>query len=125
MFAKRKTLAASGAEIPRHGAEDAPASLEDALACLAEQGAARSQARQCWGSFSQRRRWRFVARLTGKCPRISKFHNTHPTAARAKPRAATLRHADLCSSILHRGACADLIAPPLHIPLVPFSTIIS
>ena len=39
MFAKRETLAASSAEDRKHGAQDAPATLEDALACLAEQGA--------------------------------------------------------------------------------------
>jgi hypothetical protein len=87
MLAKRETLAASGAEARKHGAEDASASLEDALAYLAEQGAARPQARQCRGSFSRRRRCRFAARLVGKCRRIGKFHNTHPTSARAKPRA--------------------------------------
>jgi hypothetical protein len=71
MFAKRETLAASGAEDRKHG-------VEDALACLAEQDAARPHARQYRGSFSGRRFWRFVARLAGKCPRIGKFHNTIP-----------------------------------------------
>jgi hypothetical protein len=52
--AKRKTLAASGAKDRKHR-------TEDALVCLAEQGAARLQAQQCRGSFSGRRRWRFVA----------------------------------------------------------------
>ena len=91
----------------------ASACLEDALACLAEQGAARRQARQYRGWFSGRRRWRLVARPAGKYPRIGKFHNTilHPHFA--KPRAATLRHAHLCSPILHRVACADLASPLL------------
>ena len=88
MFAKRERLAASGAEDCKHGAEDALACLEDALAGLAEQGAARRQARQYRGSFSGRRRWRFVARLAGKCPRIGKFHNAilHPHAQNLVPR---------------------------------------
>ena len=73
-----------------------------------------NMARQYRGSLSGRRRWRFAARLAGKCPRIGKFHNTtiHPHAA--KPRAATFRHTHLRSSILHRGACADLAAPLPH-----------
>jgi hypothetical protein len=78
IFAKRETLAASGAEVRKHGAEDAPASLEDALTYLAEQGATHPHAQKCRGSFSGRRRWHFVARLAGKCPRIGKFHNTIP-----------------------------------------------
>ena len=80
MFAKRKMLAASGAEDCKHSAEDA-------LACLAEQCAARRQARQYRGSFSGRRRWRFVARLAGKCPRIVEFHNTilHPHSQNRVP----------------------------------------
>ena len=37
---------------------------------------------------SGRRRWRFVARLAGKCPRIGKFHNAilHPHAQNLVPR---------------------------------------
>ena len=77
-IAERETLAASGAEDRKHGAQDALACLENARACLAEQGAARRLARQCRGRFSGPRRWRFVARLAGKCQRIGKFHNTIP-----------------------------------------------
>ncbi len=92
MFAKRKTLAASGAEVRKHDAEDA-------LACLAEQCAARRQARQCRGSFSGRRRWRFVARLAAKCPRIDKFHNTipHPLAQNLVPQHSGTRISVLTS----------------------------
>ncbi len=54
---------------------------------LAEQCAARRQARQYRGSFSGRRRWRFVARLAGKYPRMVEFHNTilHPHAQNLVP----------------------------------------
>jgi hypothetical protein len=75
MIAERETLAASGAEDRKHGAQDALACLANARACLAEQGMARWQARQGRGRFSGRRRWQFAARPPGKCPRIGKFHN--------------------------------------------------
>jgi hypothetical protein len=80
MFAKRKMLAASCAEDRKHGAEDA-------RACLAEQCAARRRARQYRGSFSGRRRWRSVARLAGKYPRMVEFHDTilHPHAQALVP----------------------------------------
>jgi hypothetical protein len=109
MFVKREMLAASGAEDCKHGAEDA-------FACLAEQREARRQARQYHGSFSGRRRWRFAARLAGKCPRIVKFHSTilHPQV----PCAATLWHACLCSPITHQEACVDLAVAPLRGPIV-------
>ncbi len=80
MFAKRKMLAASGAEDRKHGAEDALA--------LAEQCVALRRARQYRRSFSGRRRWRFVARLAGKYPRMVEFHDTilHPHAQNLVPR---------------------------------------
>ena len=79
MFAKREMLAASGAEDRKHSAEDA-------LACLAEQGAARRRARQYRGS-SGRRRWRFAARLARQYPRKVEFHDTilHPHAQNRVP----------------------------------------
>ena len=88
MIAKRETLAASGAEDRKHDAQDALACLENARACLAEQGMARGQARQCRGSFSGRRRWR----LAGECPRIGKFHNTtlHPQPQHSGARLSVL-----------------------------------
>ena len=90
MLAKREMLAASGAEDRKHGAEDALA--------LADQCAARRQARQYRGSFSGRRRWRFAARLAGKCPRMVKVHNTilHPHAQNLVPQCSGTCH--LCSS---------------------------
>ena len=91
-IAERETLAASGAEDRKHGAQDALACLENARGCLAEPGAARRRARQCEGRFSGPRRWRFVARLAGKCPRIGKFHNTipHPHAQHSGARISVL-----------------------------------
>jgi hypothetical protein len=78
MSAERDMLAASGAEDCKHGAEDA-------LACLAEQCAARP--RQYRGPFTGRRRWRFAERLAGQCPRIVELHDIipHPHAQNLVP----------------------------------------
>ena len=98
-IAERETLAASGAEDRKPGAQDALACLENARARLAEKGAARRQARQCRGRFSGRRRWRFAARPAGKCPRIGKFHDTipHPHAQAPAPQHSGARLSVLTS----------------------------
>jgi hypothetical protein len=86
MSANREMMAASGAEDCNHGAEDA-------LACLAEQCAARPRARQYQGPFSGRRRWRFAERLAGQCPRIVEFHDAipHPYAQNLVPQHSSTR----------------------------------
>jgi hypothetical protein len=97
-------LAASGAEDCKHGAQDP-------LACSAEQRAAHRW-RQHRGSFSGRR-WRFVARLAGKYPRMAEFQNAilHPHAQNLVP--PTLRHAHLCSPFSSGSAdrCCSCVVP--------------
>jgi hypothetical protein len=77
IFAKRETLAASGAEVRKHGAEDAPASLEDAFAYLAEQGAAMP------GLVFQAAALAFRRAARRQMSTHRQISSHHPTSARA------------------------------------------
>jgi hypothetical protein len=81
--------------------------------------AGKPAARQCWGSFFRRRRWRLAALFTGECPRIAKFHNTilQLNTQNLAPQYPGARFFVL--PLLAWAACPDLASPHLSGRIAP------